>query len=176
MDEVTADKDGFVTFPTADFLPNTNDPSESQYRYVTVAEHQGEMEITPPQSVRFNTEINKQLVTIVGDTIVDRALYNGGDVLHSTAVLRAYDWQGCDTPLPWFQPSWGHVKCHATCSTPWGQQCAVADELGVVSCVMARLFHPLSQSKPRFARYKPGICYFICVVDAYYTGWSNLNF
>ena len=38
----------------------------------------------------------------------------------------------------------------------------------------ARLFpRPIPQSKPRFPRRISGICHFICVVNAYYTGSSN---
>ena len=127
--ELTTTQDGFATFPASDFEYH----EYNNYRYVVVAQHEGEMELAPPVSVGRVDKLNTKRVVIIGDTIVDRALFDAGDTIHITGILRAYDWRGNSIPLPTFKPAWSETAGHAICQTPWGKECVVADRYGVIS-------------------------------------------
>jgi hypothetical protein len=90
-----------------------------QYKYIAVVKHNGEMDISPPTQIREVTKINNKLVVVVGDVVVDRALFNGGDTIHVTGYLRAYDWEGHDVALPLYKPLRSATQGHAICTTPW---------------------------------------------------------
>lgn len=131
--ELTTASDGFATFSASNF-----EYSEyNSYQYVVVARHGGEMELAPPVTVGRVEKLNTKRVVIIGDTIVDRALYDAGDTIHVTGILRAYDWQGNSISLPTFTPTWSKTAGHAICQTPWGRECVTADKYGIVSCAVA---------------------------------------
>ncbi len=128
--ELTTTLDGVGTFAASNF-----EYSEyNNYKYVVVAQHAGEMELAPPVSVGRVEQLNTKRVVIIGDTIVDRALFDAGDTIHVTGILRAYDWRGNSIPLPTFTPTWSKKAGHAVCQTPWGKECVTADKFGIVSC------------------------------------------
>ena len=141
VDQVATDAHGLALFPAAVVHTAEENPN---LRYIAVAQHGGETNLAPPQTVQEVRKLQKDLVVLVGDVIVDRALFDGGDTMHITGFLRAYDWQGQDHPLPTFSPGSptpaGKAVCgehsHAVCQTPWGHACVSADQFGVVSCTM----------------------------------------
>ena len=137
VDQLATDAHGLASFPNLYAIHGGSRYEDLQWRYLAVAQYGGEMELAPPQFVYPVTKIDRDLIVMAGDTIVDRALFDCGDTMHVTGILRAYDWQGQDVPLPTFKPSWSPThSCHAICVTPWGKECATADAFGVVSCTM----------------------------------------
>ena len=136
MAKATTAADGTASFSYAECLPDMHESSGGNF--VVVAQHNGQMQLASAGEINRDEPWENKRITVVGDLILDRSLFNGGDVLHATAFVRGYDWKGADAPLPTWHPTWSHTSGQVAFASPWGQQVITqVDEFGMASAVFA---------------------------------------
>jgi len=97
---------------------------------VVVASHSGQVQYATTGQIYYPQPWDEKRITIVGDLIVDRALFDPGEIIHATAFLRCYDWKGEDIAIPTWHPSWSHLAGQAVFESPWGKIMTTVDDFG----------------------------------------------
>ena len=126
--QATTSMDGTAVFSATLF----SDADSSSF--VIVARHNGQVQLTPTATIYRPAPWNTEQITIIGDIIIDRALFDAGETIHATAFLRGYDWQGKDVPVPSWHPSWSHASGQVVFESPWGRYLTSVDEFGIATC------------------------------------------